>query len=75
MQAVQNNVVNFRAIQSAQGVNNNNIRVAPMPINNNADDMFMYQMVEQQKAAKEKKVVTIGIRRIQLRNLVSQQDF
>ncbi len=55
MQAVQNNVVNFKATQLAQGVNYNNRRVAPMPINNNVDDMFMYQMVEQQKAAKREK--------------------
>lgn len=55
MQAIPNNIVNFKATQSAQSVNYNNRRVPPVLVDNNVNDILMLQMMEQQKAAKKEK--------------------
>lgn len=52
MQTVQNNVVNFKA--SAPAINYNNRYTPPMP-DEPIDDVFMLQMMEQQKAEKKEK--------------------
>lgn len=52
MQTVQNNVVNFKA--SAPAINYNNRYTPPMP-DEPMDDVFMLQMMEQQKAEKKEK--------------------
>lgn len=52
MQTVQNNVVNFKA--TAPAINYNNRYTPPMP-DEPIDDVFMLQMMEQQKAEKKEK--------------------
>lgn len=50
---IQPQVCNFKA--AAPAVNYNNRRTAPMPANMGADDVFMLQQMEMQKAAKKEK--------------------
>ena len=50
---IQHQVCNFKA--AAPTVNYNNRRTAPMPANIGADDVFMLQQMEMQKAAKKEK--------------------